>query len=174
MLFRSPRVYQNKPYFDRHEVDEARYTNKIRKKYGSTASKIVINKQGKLVGQHKSLGVLKREKDLTDFANKMYGDANELKNIRKQTGEYDLAKKFSYKQINKMDKKAAKANIINLRKSLINSAGGNRKKILAKLKRLKASKKAAIAISKYGKKPGVIAAAAGIGAAAYKKYKKTI
>lgn len=162
---------KNKPYFDRHEADEARYANKIRRKTGSMKSATIITKGGMPVGQHHSLGVLKKEKELTDFANKMYGDAKELRNIRKLTGEYDIVKKMSYKDINKLDKKKIKGLISSLRSDILRNTP-NKKIAIMLLKKIKTARKLGLAIAKYGKPAAVVGAAAGVGLGAITGYKK--
>lgn len=164
-----------RPYIERHEADEARYSNKSRKKYGTKLGskeiyKVTPSGDRIKVGHHQSIGVLKKEKELTDFANKVYGDAPKLRAFRKSSGEDELAKKLSYKQINKMDKESAKKAISGLRKKMLDAYKGDRKAAAAGLKQLLKTRKF---IGKYGK-PGLaaagIATAAGIGTAGYRSF----
>jgi len=105
-----------KPYIKRHEADEARYSSKIRKKYNQSGAvnftnDYVINNTTyeETIGTHASPGVLKKEKELTDFTSKMYGDAKKLRQYRNKSGEYEFVKNMTNKYINKFDKAVAKS-----------------------------------------------------------------
>lgn len=161
---------KNKPYIDRHEADEARYANKIRKKTGSMKASTIVTKNGMPVGHHNSLGVLKKEKELTDFANKMYGDAKELRNVRKLTGEYNIVDKMTYKDINKMDVKKAKGLISKLRSDILRNTP-NKKIAIKLLKKIKTARKIGLSMTKYGK-PAAVIGAVGVGVGAMAGYKK--
>lgn len=166
-----------KPYIDRHEAEEARHLAILRKKYKSlpTTSTVVTDILGRPVGHHKSLGVLKREKELTDYASKLYGDAGAIRRYRSQSGEYDIVKGKSYKDIGKLDKQAAKTQITRLRKALLDKFGGDRRKALAWLKSHKKLKKFGFhhgkQLVKGLKIGGAATVAAGLGYGGYKYYK---
>ena len=89
------------PLFRRHEVDEMSTKRKVPRA-------IQFKKDGKLVGQHLSPGVIKKEKDLTDFTTKAYGVGKKLSGFRKKTGEYNMIDKMSGRKIRKIESRADK------------------------------------------------------------------
>lgn len=106
------------PYVKRHEADEARYSAKQMKKHkvggaisftrdvkNAETGKTIYSRE---VGLHASPGVLKKEKELTDFTSRMYGDAKKLRQYRNKTGEYEFVKNMTNKYINKFDNAVAK------------------------------------------------------------------
>lgn len=106
------------PYVKRHEADEARYSTKQMKKHkvggaisftrdvkNAETGKTIYSRE---VGLHASPGVLKKEKELTDFTSRMYGDAKKLRQYRNKTGEYEFVKNMTNKYINKFDNAVAK------------------------------------------------------------------
>lgn len=89
---------------NRHEADEAAIGSKMMKKVkpGRTVVNLpgsMVTKMGMAVGQHVSPEVIDRERKSVNFANSMYGLADDLKNTRNLTGEYPAVSAMTPKQI---------------------------------------------------------------------------
>lgn len=168
-----------KPYVDYHEAQEASYSKKLAKKYGVKSGAVTFKKHPfdlTSYGQHRSGGVIKKEKEVVDYANRLYGDAAGLKKYRLGTGEYDTVKNLSYKQISKFDKKHAAEQLQKLYDQFLKQAGGDRKKALELLRNHNQARRL---VQKYGpsiikglKITGAVALAAAGVAGAYHLYKQ--
>lgn len=71
----------------------------------------------------------------------MYGAAEPLKNFRTATGEYNIAKNTTIKQLSQLDKKLAKSSPAMARQLVLQKFGGNRRVALAYLKSIKKLRK---------------------------------
>lgn len=91
----------------RHELDEIAIGSKIRNKYGKTGI-TQVRKNGKLVGQHYSPRVVKREYERHKQLENLYGvDKKSIPTkFRKKSGEYRSIKNMPIRQIRKIEKQS--------------------------------------------------------------------
>lgn len=131
------------PYVDSHEAHEAEFTKGLLKKHKSLPSTQTqfTDPFGNVKGRHKSFKVIKKERDLVNYANRVYGAAEPLKNFRTATGEYNVAKNTTLKQLSKLDKKLAKSSPAMARQLILQKFGGNKKAALVYLKVIKKLRK---------------------------------
>ena len=95
------------PIYKRHEVEEAKATDRMKKRGDIAAMMNVTNRGNELVGQHASPAVLKNEDKITKITSKLYNRGTHLRNLRTASGE-DTFAKMSGIQIRKLEEKIAK------------------------------------------------------------------
>lgn len=90
---------------NRHEADEGRIGSKIMKKL--PRDRTFLQPAGSVktrfsdVGKHMGPEVLDQERRTVNFADKLYSKAQDIKKTRTGTGEYDVVKNMTPKQIRK-------------------------------------------------------------------------